>query len=91
MASSHPIADSSAPPPAGGRVLTALGTVSFVLGSIGLLGAMSIDALAVLGRHLGLPLLGSIELVQACVVLMGSSALVGTTVRHGHASVQLIT
>ena len=83
-----PVAASSPPH---GWVIAALGTLSFVLGSIGLLGAMAIDALAVLGRHLGLPLLGSIELVQACVVLMGSSALVGTTVRRGHASVQLVT
>ena len=68
-----------------------LSHLSFLAGASGLLLAMAVDAAAVLGRHFGVPLLGSIELVQACVVLMGSSALVGTTLRHRHASVHLLT
>ena len=58
-----------------------LDRVAFVVGSMGLLGAMSADALAVLGRHVGLPLLGSIEIVQACVVLVASAAMIGATLR----------
>jgi TRAP-type C4-dicarboxylate transport system permease small subunit len=75
----------------GGRVMRALVAASFVAGAAGLLLAMTVDASAVLGRHLGVPVLGSIELVQACVVLMGSSALVGTTLSDRHASVHLLT
>jgi TRAP-type C4-dicarboxylate transport system permease small subunit len=70
------------------RLLT---RVSFGLGAFGLLGAMLIDSGAVVGRHLGLPLLGSIELVEACVVLMASASLVGTTLEKGHASVHILT
>jgi TRAP-type C4-dicarboxylate transport system permease small subunit len=69
------------------RLLT---RVSFGLGAFGLLGAMLIDSGAVVGRHLGLPLLGSIELVEACVVLMASASLVGTTLEKGHASVHIL-
>jgi TRAP-type C4-dicarboxylate transport system permease small subunit len=70
------------------RLLTRL---SFGLGAFGLLGAMLIDSGAVAGRHLGVPVLGSIELVEACVVLMASASLVGTTLGHGHASVHILT
>lgn len=68
-----------------------LARVSFWAGSAGLLGAMLIDATAVLGRHLGVPLLGSIELVEACIVWMASASLVGTTLERGHASVHILT
>ena len=68
-----------------------LARASFLLGAVGLLGAMTCDALAVLGRHLGLPLRGSIELVEACIVLMACASLVGTTLERGHASVHLLT
>ena len=70
------------------RMLT---RVSFGLGAFGLLGAMLIDSSAVLGRHIGVPVLGSIELVEACVVLMASASLVGTTLGSGHASVHILT
>ncbi|HKP57374.1 MAG TPA: TRAP transporter small permease [Polyangiales bacterium] len=70
------------------RLLT---RASFGLGAAGLLGAMLIDSSAVLGRHVGVPVLGSIELVEACVVLMASASLVGTTLGHGHASVHLLS
>jgi TRAP-type C4-dicarboxylate transport system permease small subunit len=73
------------------RLTRALVRASFVLGAFGLLAAMSIDAAAVVGRHLGIPLLGSIELVESCVVLMASASLVGTTLEQGHASVQIVT
>lgn len=72
------------------RGVERLGQGSFVLGSIGLLLAGAVDVLAVIGRHVGIPLVGSIEIVQACVVLMGSAALVGTTLQGGHATVHLL-
>jgi TRAP-type C4-dicarboxylate transport system permease small subunit len=77
---------STAPRGVAGR----LARISFALGAIGLLGAMSIEATAVIGRHIELPLLGSIELVEVCIVLMASASLVGTTLERGHASVQIL-
>ena len=69
------------------RVLT---TVSFIIGSFGLLLAMGADALAVVGRHTGLPFLGSIEIVQAAVVLAAASAMVAATLSRSHATVHIV-
>lgn len=63
---------------------------AFVVGSIGLLTAMLADSLAVLGRHVGWPLLGSIEIVQASVVLLASAAMLGTTIVGKHARAHLV-
>jgi TRAP-type C4-dicarboxylate transport system permease small subunit len=65
--------------------------VSFLLGCAGLLIAMVVDVSSVIGRHSGMPLLGSIELMRACVVVFASSALLGTTLGRGHASVHMLT
>lgn len=77
--------DEAARPP--GRLAMALAAV----GSIALLLAMAADVLAVLGRHAGIPLLGSIEFVQTCVVLAASAAMLGATLAGQHASVHLLT
>lgn len=61
-----------------------------MLGSVALLVAMASDAAAVAGRHIGVPFLGSIELVQACIVLAASSAMVAATVGGGHAVVHIV-
>lgn len=68
-----------------------LAGLAYGLGGIGLLGATASDALAVAGRHAGLPLLGSIELVQAMVVFLGTSAMLIATLTGGHASVHIVT
>lgn len=68
-----------------------LARIAYVLGGLGLLGATAADTLAVAGRHTGLHLLGSIELVQAMVVLLASSAMLIVTMVHGHASVHMLT
>lgn len=60
------------------------------LGSAGLLCAMLTDSLAVAGRHTGLPLLGSIELVQACIVIMAVTAMTLTTIKQRHASIHIL-
>jgi TRAP-type transport system small permease protein len=65
--------------------------LSFLVGSAGLLLAMLVDAGAVVGRHLGIPLLGSIELVQSCIVALAASALVWTTMQSAHATVHVLT
>lgn len=64
---------------------------SFLIGATALLIAMAADAIAVIGRHTGLPLLGSIEIVQACVVIAASSAMVGATLNKTHAEVHILT
>lgn len=68
-----------------------LAQVAYALGAVGLLGATGADALAVLGRHTGLHLLGSIELVQSAVVLLGCAAMLIATIIRGHASVHIVT
>jgi TRAP-type transport system small permease protein len=68
----------------------ALSRVCFVIGAVGLLIAMATDAIAVVGRHAKLPLLGSIEIVQACIVMAASAAMVGATVAKGHAAVHIL-
>ena len=61
-----------------------------MLGGFALLLAMAVDALAVIGRHIGVPLLGSIELVQAAVLVSGSIALLVATLADAHARVHLL-
>ncbi|MBC2665423.1 TRAP transporter small permease subunit [Novosphingobium flavum] len=68
-----------------------LAQIAYVLGGAGLLAATTTDSLAVAGRHTGLHLLGSIELVQAAVVLLATSAMLIATMVGGHASVHIVT
>jgi TRAP-type C4-dicarboxylate transport system permease small subunit len=78
--------------PEGGAVPAGLLTrLAYVLGSIGLVVATASDFLAVAGRHLGFRLIGSIELVQAAVVLLASAAMLAVTIGRGHASVHMLT
>lgn len=70
----------------GGPFARALAAV----GSVALLVAMATDTIAVAGRHLRTPLLGSIEIVQACIVLAASAATIGTTLAGGHMIVTLV-
>lgn len=59
-------------------------------GGIALLVATFADTIAVIGRHIGVPFHGSIELIQAAVLVAGSIALVIATVEANHARVRLI-
>jgi TRAP-type C4-dicarboxylate transport system permease small subunit len=61
-----------------------------IVGGLALFLAMATDAAAVIGRHVGLPLRGSIELVQAFVLVSGSLAMVLATVAGEHARVHLL-
>ena len=65
------------------RVLVAIGGTALLI-------AMSVDALAVVGRHSGLPFLGSIEIVQAAVLISGASAMLIATLAGVHARVHLL-
>jgi hypothetical protein len=55
-----------------------------------LLLATAADTLAMLGRHLHVPLLGSIEIVQAAVLVASAGALLIATVFDSHARVHLL-
>ena len=69
---------------------TALHRVLVLIGGTALLLAMGVDAIAVVGRHIGVPLLGSIEIVQAAVLVSGATALLIATLARVHARVHLL-
>jgi TRAP-type C4-dicarboxylate transport system permease small subunit len=71
---------------AGGLVYRAIVGV----GALALLAAMAIDVIAVAGRHTGIPLLGSIEVVQVMVGIAGAMALLISTLQNSHAKVRLL-
>ena len=75
--------DAKSPRPAIERAVVAVG-------SLGLLIAMMTDALAVLGRHLGVPVFGAIEIVQAAIVMLASGAIVYATLTSAHARVRIV-
>jgi len=62
----------------------------FYVGSVAILTAMITDAGSVLGRHLGLRPLGSIELVQAAILVTSSASLVAAILARKHARVHLL-
>jgi TRAP-type C4-dicarboxylate transport system permease small subunit len=62
----------------------------FWIGAAALLAVTGVDAVAVLGRHIGLPFTGSLELVQAGILLASTSALVAATAVNRHACARLV-
>ena len=82
--------DADLPPEREEPVATPAQRVALGLGSAALLLAMATDALAVAGRHAGVALLGSIEIVQACIVVAATSALVAATMLGAHARVHIL-
>lgn len=67
------------------------GMAAFYVGSAGLLLATAADSIAVLGRHTGFALLGSIEIVQVAIVFIAAASMVSVTLVHGHAAVHILT
>jgi TRAP-type C4-dicarboxylate transport system permease small subunit len=61
------------------------------VGGAALLAATAIDTLAVVGRNIGLPVVGSIELVQAAVLVSGVFGLIFATAGDDHAHVRILT
>lgn len=62
----------------------------FYVGAGALLLAMLVDAGAVIGRHVGIRIIGSIELVQALILLASSASLLAATLARKHATVHLL-
>jgi len=56
----------------------------------GLLVAVAVDSLAMLGRQVQLPLIGSIEIVEAAVLFAACGALIIATRDNAHARVNLV-
>lgn len=82
----------SAPPPHGDEARpSVLRRIAYGLGATGLGLAASSDFIAVAGRHLGLHLLGSIELTQTGIVFLGAGAMLYATLERHHASVHMVT
>jgi len=62
----------------------------FYVGAGGLLIAMAIEAIAVIGRQIGMPLLGALEIIQAAILLTASSSMLTATLSDAHATVHLV-
>lgn len=60
------------------------------IGGMALLAATATDTMAVIGRAVGLPLTGSIELMQAIVLVSGTFGLIIATLDDSHARVRLL-
>lgn len=60
------------------------------IGGSALVTATLINVGAVIGRRVGLPLHGAIELVQVCVLVAGTIALVRATALDAHARIHLV-
>lgn len=69
-----------------GRVVRILS----IVGGIALMAAMATDVISVIGRHTGWPLIGSIELVQAAVVISAGVGMVVATIERSHAIVHVV-
>ena len=55
-----------------------------------LLVAVAVDALAMIGRQIAVPLLGSIEIVEAVIVFAAGGGLIIATIDRAHARVNLL-
>ena len=67
-----------------------LHTLMIWTGGLALLSATAVDTLAVVGRQAGFAIHGSIELVQAAVLIAGAVALVAASAAGNHARVRLV-
>lgn len=68
-----------------------IATTCLIIGSIGLTVSVLTDTFAVIGRHTGIALLGSIEIVQAAIVVFSTTAMVIATLHNHHAKVHILT
>ena len=62
----------------------------FYVGATGLLIVMTVETIAVIGRRIGWPLLGAIEIIQAAILMAACAATVSATLNRAHATVHLL-
>lgn len=60
------------------------------IGGLALLAGTFIDTISVIGRHVGLPFRGSIELMQMLVLVSGGTSILVATLWQQHARVRLL-
>jgi len=60
------------------------------VGALGLAASMLIGTLTVIARHLGIALVGDIELMQTAILVTSAASLVAATLERRHASVHLL-
>jgi TRAP-type C4-dicarboxylate transport system permease small subunit len=65
--------------------------VLFYVGACGLLAVMVIEVIAVIGRHVRVPLLGALELAQAAIVPAACASMVIASLTRAHAAVHIVT
>jgi TRAP-type C4-dicarboxylate transport system permease small subunit len=63
----------------------------FYVGSAGLLCMMVVEAAAVVGRHVGMQVMGALEIVQAAIVPAACAGMLIATLRGAHAAVHMLT
>lgn len=63
----------------------------FYIGAAGLLTMMVIEGVAVIGRHIGAPLMGALELVQFAIVPAACASMLIATLNGAHAAVHMLT
>lgn len=63
----------------------------FFIGSAGLLCMMLVEAAAVVGRHIGMPVMGALEIVQFAIVPAACASMLIATLQGAHAAVHMIT
>ncbi len=64
--------------------------ILIIIGGLALLAATFVDTIAVILRHVGFPISGSIEAMQAVVLVSGAIGLVMSTWEDSHARVKLL-
>jgi len=83
-------ANSRSGKPDGGSPRDTIPTWLVVIGGGPLLLVMLIEFVSVIGRNSGFIILGSIELVQAAILLSSASAIVMATLGRSHAKVRIL-
>ena len=70
--------------------MSVLSSLMIWTGGSALLAATALDTVAVAGRQLGFAVHGTIEFIQAAVLVAGSLALIAATAANTHARVRLL-
>ena len=63
---------------------------SYGIGGAALFAMVAVDFTSVAARHLGLRVLGAIEIIQICIVVAISAAILAATLQGAHAAVHLL-
>jgi TRAP-type C4-dicarboxylate transport system permease small subunit len=63
----------------------------FYIGTAGLVATMGIETAAVIGRRIGVPVTGALEIAQAAIVPAACAAMLIATLHGAHAAVHMLT